>query len=342
MPTEIKIWSVSQNQLAPVEDVPLASKRVEKDLEDWIANDPDILEDDVLVIDRQRRIDGVGQLDLLCIDSLGTLVVVELKRDSTSREAIAQALDYASWLDGAAENQIEGFALDYLKRPLSDAFEERFHCKMPAVDYQRHRIILAAPQLDAAAERIINYLSNRYNVSVSAVFFKYATVAGQEILIRSMLADDDGQPPTGSRKKRLPLPGLLEMAEERGIAPLVSACREMRALWDEWGTPTHGGSIMYSLTPEQGWRSLFGINVSGQLKKAPAGELDVWVVTKNLAEVAHLSDDSAVRDDLSKAFPQVFQGAKCVIRLTTVAQAETLVKLLKGIAAGGLSQTAGA
>jgi RecB family endonuclease NucS len=72
-------------------------------LEEWICRNPELLGDRLLVIDRQRNISGVGQLDLLAIDEAGTLVVIELKRDRTPREAVAQVLDYASWLDSATE-----------------------------------------------------------------------------------------------------------------------------------------------------------------------------------------------------------------------------------------------
>lgn len=110
MATELKLWRIANDGMVPVEDTAFASSYIEQQLENWIAKDPAILGDDLLVIDRQRVIDGVGRLDLLCIDGAGTLVIVELKRDSTPREAIAQALDYASWLNGASEEDISACA----------------------------------------------------------------------------------------------------------------------------------------------------------------------------------------------------------------------------------------
>jgi RecB family endonuclease NucS len=41
-----------------------------------------------------------GRIDLLCINGDGDIVIVELKRDKTPREITAQALDYASWVQG--------------------------------------------------------------------------------------------------------------------------------------------------------------------------------------------------------------------------------------------------
>jgi hypothetical protein len=193
MATEIKIWQISQGKLVPVQDVSFHKNYDETELESWIAQDPAILGEDLLTIDRQRRIKGVGQFDLLCIDSAGRLVVVELKRDSTPREAVAQALDYASWLNGATEDQIALYAAEYLGRSLSEAFTEHFQQdEMPELACQQHRIILVAPRLDAPAERIINYLATRYGIDINAVFFKYARLdSGDEVLVRSVLVAEE-------------------------------------------------------------------------------------------------------------------------------------------------------
>src|SRR5277367_5560262 len=100
MATEMKIWRVSgEKKLELLQDVPFKANHVEDDLESWIESNPEILGEDLLVVARQLEIQDVGRLDLLCIDSNGVPVIVELKRDSTPRQAIAQALDYASWLD---------------------------------------------------------------------------------------------------------------------------------------------------------------------------------------------------------------------------------------------------
>jgi hypothetical protein len=122
----------------------------------------------------------------------GRPVIVELKRERAPREAVAQALDYASWLDSATEEQVRLNAEEYLGESLDQAFNEHFDHEMPELVCQNHRIILVAPRLDAAAERIINYLASRHGVDVNAVFFKYARLSsGEEVLVRSVLVADD-------------------------------------------------------------------------------------------------------------------------------------------------------
>jgi RecB family endonuclease NucS len=124
MPTAIKIWEVAGKELRSVPDSALGDNHVEAELESWIATNPEIIGDRILIIDRQRDIPGVGRLDLLGIDQDGALIIIELKRDRTPREAVAQAQDYASWLDSANSDEIIGYAEAYLKKPLAEVFSE--------------------------------------------------------------------------------------------------------------------------------------------------------------------------------------------------------------------------
>jgi hypothetical protein len=158
MATTIKIWEIAGGDLKPAESESFAAAHVEAELETWISKNPELLGDRILIIDRQRDIPGVGRLDLLGIDAEGTLVIIELKRDRSSREAVAQALDYAAWLDSELPATIETFAGDFLHRPLADAFAEAFQSDLPDLVCQNHRVLLVAARLDASAERIVNYL----------------------------------------------------------------------------------------------------------------------------------------------------------------------------------------
>ncbi len=115
MPTEMRVWEMSQDHLIPIGDVPFEADHLEKDLETLIEKTPSIIGDDLLVIARQLHTETGGIIDLLCIDNRGVLVLVEAKRDATPREAVAQALDYASWLDTADKSRIEETSKSFLK-----------------------------------------------------------------------------------------------------------------------------------------------------------------------------------------------------------------------------------
>jgi RecB family endonuclease NucS len=95
MPFSMKLWQVQGKDLQEINHEALND---EQRLEDWVVKDPSILGIDVLLVGRQVTTANRGRIDLLAIDDEANLVVLELKRDKTPREIVAQALDYASWV----------------------------------------------------------------------------------------------------------------------------------------------------------------------------------------------------------------------------------------------------
>jgi len=85
-------------------------------LESWLENNSDaILEDGkLLLIGRQVVTNLGGVIDLLGIDREGNTVVIELKRDRTPRDTLAQALEYASFVEELGTEQIEEIFQHYV------------------------------------------------------------------------------------------------------------------------------------------------------------------------------------------------------------------------------------
>jgi len=285
MPTAVKIWEIVKDSLHPVGIDSFANNYLEKQLERWVAEDPTILGDRVLIIAQQKSIPGVGRLDLLGIDQNGSLIIIELKRDRTPRDAVAQALDYASWLHSADEGLIMEWAEQHLKQPLKEKFCDYFDAEdFPELSCQKHRIVLVAPRLDGSAERIITYLSEQYGVQINAVFFQYARLnGGQEILARAMLVAEEASKPDGPRPP--PVDELTKIATEHGTGDLLKVCRTVSELWDETVGHTLDGTFRYWGKSRAGQdRMVFGINVAAKAKP-PHGQLAVWVPAPSVAEV---------------------------------------------------------
>lgn len=102
MPIHHAIWRIGKEP-APLETSRLAS---EQQLEDMIVRDPRILSSEWMLIGRQEVTSHGGRVDLLAIAPDASLVVIELKRDRTPREIIAQALDYASWVEQLTPDRV--------------------------------------------------------------------------------------------------------------------------------------------------------------------------------------------------------------------------------------------
>ena len=84
MPNEVRLWRIGPDD--NLSEIQRASLDLEARLQEWLARDISILDPGLLVIDREAETDFGGYIDLLCIDAIGDLVVVELKRDRTPRE----------------------------------------------------------------------------------------------------------------------------------------------------------------------------------------------------------------------------------------------------------------
>lgn len=202
MPQTAHIWRVQDNgALAEVEPSAL---NTEERLEDWLAEDISILSENLLVIGRQVETDFGGALDLLCIDPMGDLAVVELKRDKTPRQVVAQALDYASWVVDLASTDIEDQAQDYEHLEadsLEDAFRDAFGEALPDVINESHKILIVGADIDAHSERIIEYLSDEHGVNINAVTFQYFENEEVGQLLSRVFLIEPGKVETRTRRK---------------------------------------------------------------------------------------------------------------------------------------------
>ena len=188
MPIEIAMWRIDGGVAR------VASSRLddERRLEDVIEDDISILGLDLLLIlGRQVETAYAKRIDLLAIDGDGIVHIVELKKDRTPREIVAQLLDYGSWVGGLSADDL---AQLYARRAtgngqsFADAFRERFGAELPETVNESHRLIIVASELDASTERIVEYLSE-YGVPINALFFRYFRDGDAEYIARSWLLD---------------------------------------------------------------------------------------------------------------------------------------------------------
>ena len=86
-----------------------------RDIQEWVAANPGILGDDLLIIGKEfSGFDRTNErLDLLAVDRDGKLVIIELKRDDSGTDAHWQAIKYASYLQRAKEDSIIRMAAEY-------------------------------------------------------------------------------------------------------------------------------------------------------------------------------------------------------------------------------------
>jgi len=226
MADEIRFWRVmSEDKLTEINHAQLD---LEQRLQEWLAKDISILDPGLLVIGREVKTDFGGYIDILCVDEVGDLTIVELKRNKTPREVTAQVLDYASWVADISNERVSSIAEAFLGYGgFEVSFRKRFGKEVPDTLNGEHRMLVVGSQIDASSERIIKYLSDSHGVNINAATFQFFRDSdGTEYMGRVFLIEpeqvDLQTRSKGSSKRRPPLTyaELEAIAEDNGVAEL--------------------------------------------------------------------------------------------------------------------------
>jgi len=162
----------------------------ELELENMITAAPQILSREWMLIGRQENTGLGGRVDLLALAPDGSVVLIELKRHRTPREVVAQAIDYASWVEKLEADDIAAIYRRFNPAGnLSSDFRERFGQVLDEDELnQSHQIVIVAADLDASTERIVHYLGER-DIAINVLFFQVFKHGDQRFLSRAWLLD---------------------------------------------------------------------------------------------------------------------------------------------------------
>jgi hypothetical protein len=187
MPIEMAVWRITPDGPRPLDSSRLD---LESTLEDMIVNDSRLLGTDLLVVGRQVETAFGGFLDVLCIDVSGRLHALELKRDKTPRDVVAQVLDYGSWVSNLTAEDLQSISARYNNgATLENLFVEHFGEALPDVVNIEQRFTIVASELDVTSERLVQFLAETYAVPINAVFFRHFADGESSYLARTWLID---------------------------------------------------------------------------------------------------------------------------------------------------------
>ncbi len=186
MPIEHAIWTVG-DEPRQLREHTLAK---EQQLEDMIVRAPSLLSEEWMLIGRQEDTGHGGRVDLLAIAPDGCLVLIELKRDRTPREVIAQALDYAAWVENLKPGDLVTIYGRFVPgRDLAGDLHARFGRAFDEDEINAsHQIVIVAATLDARTERIVAYLAQR-DIPINVLFFRVFSHGTETLLSRAWLRD---------------------------------------------------------------------------------------------------------------------------------------------------------
>lgn len=192
MPLELAVWRIDDTP----HEVAVAPLSLEDRLEDLLAGDLSVASPDWMVIGRQVPTEHGGFIDLLAIDAEGTLIALELKRDKTPRDVVAQVLDYGSWVREIKDEEVpqiykrfrEKYRPEDPWKSFDDAVKERFGA-MPEELNGGHELVIVSSSFDPSTERVVGYLADEYGVRINALFFRVFRDGEREYLTRAWLRD---------------------------------------------------------------------------------------------------------------------------------------------------------
>lgn len=197
MADDFGIWELDETTKAARRLEETARAETEALLEDVFVRNPSLLMPGLELVGRQMRTSN-GALDLLGVDSEGRLVVFELKRGTLTREAVAQAVDYASWLDSLGDADLSTrIAKNSGEHKVDemDNFEAWYdeHDNWDSLESLRPvRIVLVGLGADESARRMADWLSAK-GADIDLLTFMGYRHGDHMLLARQLEIGDEGR-----------------------------------------------------------------------------------------------------------------------------------------------------
>ncbi len=204
MTDDFGIWEVDEETKASKQLEEAERTGTEAVLEDILVQNPAMLMPGLKLVGRQLQTAN-GPLDLLGVDSEGRLVVFELKREKLRREAVAQAVDYASWLDSLDDAELHRLIGDNSGRGgirEIGNFEEWYESNdnWDSLESLRPiRIVLVGLGADEPARRMADWLA-RKGVEIDLLTF-LGFRHGNRMLLARQLESGEWKPPRPPSRK---------------------------------------------------------------------------------------------------------------------------------------------
>jgi len=149
----------------------------------------------ILIIGRQVTTNLNTSIDLLGIDRFGNTVVIELKRDKTSRETIAQLLEYASFVEKLDYSQLNDIFQDYSgeESNLEEYHQQYFKSDLDEkISYNKStKLIIVAQEISKEIRQTALFLREK-GLDIYCASFKYfKTKNGEEIVSLEFIVGEE-------------------------------------------------------------------------------------------------------------------------------------------------------
>ena len=227
MKTDIGIWEIDRTSRAGTK-LDLAERvETEEMLEAVLVENPKMLMRGLTLVGRQVPVE-TGYADLLGIDGDGRLVVFELKRERLTRDAVAQVLDYCTYLEALPDSEIATLIAErsgtHGINKISD-FEE-WYGSQGGDSIKPVRMVLVGLGLDKSARRMVVYLADR-GIDVELLTFHGYAHGDRLLLARQVRTRGDRHAPSARQARNMNRKAdITRKAIEHGMAEVWRDARD--------------------------------------------------------------------------------------------------------------------
>ena len=269
---DMKIWTLDGSKATPLDAI--SQMESEWNLEDTLVSNPNLLINGLTLVGRQTPTEG-GTLDLLGVDADGRLCVFELKRGTLSRDAVAQVIDYASYLDGMGLSDLCSHISERSGSNGIDEIED-----FEAWHNQNHdeleslkplRLFLVGLGADDRTERMAKFLADNSGMDISLLTF-HGFAHGDETLLAKQVEVEGGVASERARAARMPsreerrakLNDRIDLYRIRDLFGAVAGMFQEN--WPNSSESPGTTSITFRLRTEGGRRPYARVGATGQGK----------------------------------------------------------------------------
>jgi hypothetical protein len=339
---EIRLWKIEGSRESPTVASISGVKRTktEEMLEDILVKSPNLLIEGLKLIGRQTDT-PVGTPDLIGVDEDGELIVFELKRGVLTRDAVAQVIDYASYLAELTLVDLSTLVTEssgkYGIEKIEDfpAWYELQFGKPASVG--KPKMMLVGLGVDDRARRMVEFLADG-DVEVSLITFHGFSDGDSTFLAKQVEVAQKEKSHTRVTKA-INLQKLLRRVQAAGVEHFFNdIATALRAELNPYEWPNQGGYTYYlqdvtedGVPSNRGYVSLYvpdnshGVIVLAFLDRAIAAAGDDWMKIatswgarvakkKGSAEIKVVSADDwkTIEFDVKKLCGAIMRGRKLI------------------------------
>lgn len=225
MTVDIGIWEIDRESRSSTKLDLTNQVDTEEMLEDVLTANPGVLMRGLRLVGRQVPV-ATGCVDLLGIDDKGRLTVFELKREKLTRKAVAQVLDYGSYLEDLSESELATLIVEESGKngideitDFNDWYKSQWEDSIKPV-----KMVLIGLGADVNARRMVDYLAER-GIDIRIVTF-HGYIHGDTMLLARQVQTADDPPSRRISNPKAAEQEVHRKVDEYGVVKLLQDARK--------------------------------------------------------------------------------------------------------------------